>query len=172
MHEIQVAVTRTAVEVVRAEARPHELLEEVQLFVRAASRNQAGDRLWPDTLADLGEPLNDVVHRLKPRGFDELIPFPDERVLHARRAIEVFESEPSPHAESTMAFCRVRAITPFILPRQRRRDANDLGVLRFDVHLAAIPAVVTSRGRLLHLPGLVEVLRKLVRDRTHRADGK
>ncbi len=63
-----------------------------------------------------------------------------------------------------------RPIAPLVLPRQRGSDSNHLFILRFQVELATIAAVVAGRRRFFHLPGFVQILGKLVRDRADRTD--
>ena len=155
MHEVEVTVAGTAVELVGSEPGAHEFLEEIQFFVGAAGGDQTGNCVGPVLTSDFGKPLNHLVHGFEPGGFDELITFAKERLFHTCGAIDVLESKTPSHTEPAVPLGRVGPVAPFVLPGQRRGYADDFSVLGLKVHLTAVPAVVTRRRGFLHLPWLV-----------------
>ena len=67
-----VAETGAMIHVIGAKAGPHEFLEQIVLFVRAAGRGQPRDRVWSVRLYHLGQPGSDQVERRLPRDRHEV----------------------------------------------------------------------------------------------------
>src|SRR5690348_13552884 len=62
------------IDIVGAEARAHQLLEEIGLFVRALGRAEAGERLAAMLIANARQALSRAVERLVPCGATEMRP--------------------------------------------------------------------------------------------------
>ena len=84
-HEIHVTITSAAVQIVGPECHPHELLEQIEFFIGTASRNQAGNGLRAVLLPDVGEPVDDGMHRFQPRNLHKLVALAQERPLQSSR---------------------------------------------------------------------------------------
>src|SRR6476660_8047228 len=70
MHEVEMAVARTAVQLVGAEPGSHEFLKKIELFVGAASRDETGNCVGSMLALDLRKSINHLVHGFEPGGFD------------------------------------------------------------------------------------------------------
>ena len=79
LHEIHVPVAGAAVQIVCPERHPHELLEQIELFIGAACRDQAGDGVGAVLLANVREPIDDRMHGLQPRDLHELVALAQQR---------------------------------------------------------------------------------------------
>ena len=66
-----VAQTRAVIDVVRAEAGAHQLLEEIRLFVGALGGAEAGERSLAVRVPDLAKSVGGDVERFFPGGFAE-----------------------------------------------------------------------------------------------------
>src|ERR1700692_4334092 len=67
-----VAQPRAVIDIVRAEAGAHQLLEKISLFVGALGRAETGERLDAFFIPYLDETLSRDVERLLPRGLAEM----------------------------------------------------------------------------------------------------
>ena len=63
---VQVAVAGAAIELVGSEPGTHELLEQIQLFVRAAGGDEAGNGFRSVLAMDVRQPVNDGLHGIEP----------------------------------------------------------------------------------------------------------
>src|SRR5678816_1582069 len=97
------------------------------------------------------------MHGLEPRGFNELIAFAKERLFQTCRTIDVLEPEAPSNTEPTVPFSRISPVAPFVLPGQRRGDADHFSILGLNVHLTTIPTVIAGRRGFLHLPRFVQI---------------
>src|SRR6185312_17187626 len=102
---------RTVVDIVGSEARPHELLEQVRLLVRALRGAEARQRLGAAQIANRLQARRSPIERFLPRGFAEMRPGvggvdlvvgvfldviePYQRLREAMRMVHVIESEPA-----------------------------------------------------------------------------
>ncbi len=168
--EVQVSVPSAAVHMIGPNGRAHQLLEQVQLLVGAARRDEPRDRAGPVLGLDRRQPPDDDVHRLVPGFRHEPVLRADQRPTQALLAVDVLEAEPPTDAQAPVALGRFRPIAPLVLPGERRGDALDVLPAGLDVHLASVGAVGARARRLLQLPGLVDVLGILVRDGADGAD--
>ena len=168
--EVQVSVPGAAVHVIGPDGRAHQLLEQVQLLVGAARRDEPRDRGRAVLGLDGLQPADHDVHRFEPGLRREPFVRADQRSPQALLAVDVLEAEPPADAEAAVPLGRLGAIAPLVLPGERRGHALDVLPAGLNVHLAAVGAVGARARRLLQLPGLVDVLGILVRDGADGAD--
>src|SRR5690349_14712249 len=71
------------IDIVRAEARAHELLEEISLFVRALRRAETRERTGSETIAQLLQFAGREIQRFVPRRFTEVL----ERIRRIHRQV-------------------------------------------------------------------------------------
>ena len=143
------AEPRAMVDVVRPEAGPHELLEQVGLFVAPLRRAEPGHRLRTVLVANLAQLSAREIERFFPRRFAERVPhlgrihqrrrlrdafLADHRFRQPLRVVHVVEAEPSLDAQPA----RVRRTVPSI-------DGEDLFVLDVVREQTADAAVRTRR---------------------------
>jgi hypothetical protein len=165
-HRRRVAEARAVVDVVRAEARPDQLLEEVGLLVRALRRSEAGDR----PRAVLGvDPLE-----LGRRELERLLP---GRLAEVRHDLVVVDHPAGPLAPAALAahVLRERALRVADADQRRRQALVRRGVVPAVAALDAEPAL---RAGLLAALGegdraalVVDVVGQRAADAAVRADG-
>ena len=150
-HARRVAKPRAVIDVVRAEAGAHELLEQIRLLVAALRRAEACERVRPALIADAFKRPAGERERFLPRCFAEHFErirgvggetgrlreprLADERLRQAMRVIDVIEAEATLDAQPLV----IRGtVAPF--------DMDDPVFLDVVRDLAADAAVRTHRG--------------------------
>ncbi len=170
----RVAEPRAVIDVVGLEARAHELLEQVRLFVRPFRRAEARQRLAAALVEDLLEPFGGARQRLFPGRFAEhleavrvglgavhvprRVVAADQRLREALRRGDIVVAETAFDAEPVFVRVTVAAV-----------DLHDAVVLHGHCRLAADAAERTQRvddfvellhgalrGRLVHQRFLVQ----------------
>jgi hypothetical protein len=157
---VVVAVARRAVDVGAAEDEPHELLEQVQVFVGGLRRDDPADRAPSVLRLDRGEALGDQGRRLEPRRVDERPGFADERLLQPVVPVDHVEAKVALRAEIARVAAAAR------VGRDPERDV----VAALHLQPAPVGAVRADRLDLLELPRAVVVHRHPAGQRAHRAD--
>ncbi len=79
-HEVHMAIAGATIELVGSKTSSHELLKQVQLFIRTSGRHEAADRIGTVFAFDFGQPVYEQVHRFQPRLLHQLTLFADERL--------------------------------------------------------------------------------------------
>ena len=146
----RMAQPRAVVDVVGAEARPHQLLEQVRFLVRALGRPESRQRARPVLIADTAQRAAGQRQRLVParlaEGFQRIrrihcalrilghARLADQRPREPLRMVHVVEAEAALHAQPVVIG---RTVAPF--------DAHDLVVLDVIRELAADAAIRAQR---------------------------
>ena len=152
-HARRVAEPRAVIDVVGAEARAHQLLEEVRLLVGALGRPEAGERAAAVRVADPRKRAAGELERLVPARFAEHreriggihreggrlrhAGLPDQRLRQPLRMAHVVEAEAPLHAQPLVVGETVAAL-----------DADDRVVLDVVGELAADAAIRAHRRHL------------------------
>src|SRR3989442_15712994 len=114
------AVAGAAVHLTGADRRAHQLLEQVEFLVRAAGSDESRDRVGAVLGLDGLQPPDPRVHDFKPGARHEPLLRADQGHTQPLFAVDVLEPEAAAHAQPPVPLGGLRAITPFVLPGDRK----------------------------------------------------
>ena len=158
---VHVPITGRAVQVVRADRQAHELLEDVQVLVGAAGRDEPANGFGAVRQLQLRQPLGERGEHLVPRGGVQLaVRLTVQRTREPVLVGGVLVAEEAPRAQ-------VAVVAAFPVCRH---DLDDFLVAGLEDQCAPVAAVAAGGVRPLHHPGAELVHREPARDRAHRAD--
>ncbi len=89
---------RTVIDVVGADHRAAQLLDEIVLLVGTLGRAEEGQRIGPALPHDLGELVSDQVEGFIPGGLDELAVLADQRRREPLGVLDIIPPKASLHA--------------------------------------------------------------------------
>src|SRR5574340_71617 len=99
LHAVQVAVPCAAVDLVGPDHLPHEFLEYIQIFVRAAGRDETPERIRAVGQLQAGGLFGDIFQCIFPGGLGQFAVTPDQRLCEAVGMAGGMEAEEATGAE-------------------------------------------------------------------------
>src|SRR6185436_4704670 len=160
LYPVHMAITGAAVEVIGADRQPHELLEQIELFVGTTAGNQPAEGLRAMRQLEPVGLSGHKLQRLLPCRFDQHTVPSDQRMGHSVGMARRMKSKIAPRAEV--------AVVP--APAMGAVYLDQLLVLGLNCNLATVAAEHADRVGALEHPRTVFVHRKAAGDGADGAD--